>query len=263
MNALLVYGLLFKIALTASIVVIASVAVERSGPMLGAMIASLPTSGGAAFIILAWDHSPIFIAESATGALMSNAGVLALAIAFAVSAQRYSLSVALGIGLVCWFALLSLMRLYDWTMPAAISLNVAILGVAIPLGRRFRLPGSSKPVRTTVLDIAWRTALVAALVVAVTGLSNSIGAILSGVFSFFPVALVSFLIIIHRRLGPSSASNVAARFPSADIGLALAIIEVHYLAPVIGVWWSYLVAITLCIAWNAVLWVASRMWTSL
>ena len=46
------YGLLLKIVMTAGIVVAASVIVERSGPFIGALIAALPTAGGAAH-----DHS--------------------------------------------------------------------------------------------------------------------------------------------------------------------------------------------------------------
>ena len=47
------YGLALKMVMTATIVVIASVAVERSGPFTGALIAALPTAAGAAYIILA------------------------------------------------------------------------------------------------------------------------------------------------------------------------------------------------------------------
>ena len=47
-NSLLWYGLALKIAMTASIVVAASVVVERSGPFVGARIAALPAAGGAA-----------------------------------------------------------------------------------------------------------------------------------------------------------------------------------------------------------------------
>jgi hypothetical protein len=38
--------------MTASIVVAASVVVERSGPFIGSLIAALPTAGGPAIIIL-------------------------------------------------------------------------------------------------------------------------------------------------------------------------------------------------------------------
>jgi hypothetical protein len=50
------YGLALKMAMTAAIVVVASVAVERSGAFLGALIAALPTAAGAAYIILALEH---------------------------------------------------------------------------------------------------------------------------------------------------------------------------------------------------------------
>ena len=55
--------------MTAAIVVVASVAVERSGPFIGALIAALPTAAGAAYIILALEHTPAFIAASAVGSL--------------------------------------------------------------------------------------------------------------------------------------------------------------------------------------------------
>jgi hypothetical protein len=61
------YGLALKITMTASIVVVASVVVERSGPFIGSLIAALPTAGGAAMIILALEHTPQFIAQSAVG----------------------------------------------------------------------------------------------------------------------------------------------------------------------------------------------------
>ena len=57
-------GSLLKIAMTASIVVAASVVVERSGPFIGSLIAALPTAGGAAMIILALEHPPEFIRKA-------------------------------------------------------------------------------------------------------------------------------------------------------------------------------------------------------
>jgi hypothetical protein len=44
-------GLLLKIFMTTGIVVAASVVVDRSGPFIGALIASLPTVRGATLII--------------------------------------------------------------------------------------------------------------------------------------------------------------------------------------------------------------------
>jgi len=79
------FALLLKIAMTASIVVAASIVVERSGPFIGSLIASLPTAGGAAMIILAIDHPPAFIAQSAVGNLVSNALVAIFALTYTKS----------------------------------------------------------------------------------------------------------------------------------------------------------------------------------
>ena len=58
--------------MTAGIVVAASVVVERSGPFIGALIAALPTAGGAALIILAFEHPPAFIAASVVGSMVAD-----------------------------------------------------------------------------------------------------------------------------------------------------------------------------------------------
>ena len=77
MSPLLVFliDLAAKMVLTAFVVVVVSVMVERSGPFIGALIAALPTAAGAAYIILAFEHPPDFIAASAVGSIASSAGV--------------------------------------------------------------------------------------------------------------------------------------------------------------------------------------------
>ena len=81
--------------MTASIVVAASVIVERSGPFIGSLIAALPTAGGAAMIILALEHPPEFIAQSAVGSLIANAVCAFFALTYAALAQRRSLQFSL------------------------------------------------------------------------------------------------------------------------------------------------------------------------
>ena len=85
------YGLALKMAMTAAIVVIVSVAVERSGPFIGALIAALPTAAGAAYIILAIEHPPSFIAASAIGSVATSGAVSIFAATYAVLAQRHGL----------------------------------------------------------------------------------------------------------------------------------------------------------------------------
>ncbi len=252
--------LLLKIAMTAGIVVAASVVVERSGPFIGALIASLPTAGGAAMIILAWEHPPAFIAQSVIGSMVSIAISAVFALAYAALAQRRSLAVSLAGAFVVWFGPVFLSRLVPWTALSATLLTVVIFPVTIYLSRHLRDEGEAKAkVRLTRRDVAWRAGVVTLCVVLVTAASSAIGPYFSGVFAFFPVAMSSFFIILHSRLGGKAAASVAAHLQAPLIGLAPGFLAVHYLAEPLGVWWSYLIGLAIGVSWNALLWLA-RHW---
>ena len=256
--SMFVVGLLLKIALTASITVAASVVVERSGPFIGSLIASLPTAGGAAMIILAWEHPPAFIAQSAVGSIVSNAVVALFALTYAALAQRRSLAVSLGGAFLVWFAAAFLSRLVDWSAVTAMLLNAVVFPAAIYAGRSFRVTGAVKRVSLSSRDLAWRAGVVTLCVIAVTAASYSIGSFLSGLFAFFPVAMGSFFVILHPRIGGPAAASVAAHVQAPLIGLGLSLLAVHFLAEPVGVWWSYAIGLSIGIGWNALLWLARR-----
>ncbi len=252
-------GLLLKIAMTAGIVVAASVVVERSGPFVGSLVASLPTAGGAAMIILAWEHPPAFIAQSAVGSLVSNAMVAVFALAYAVLAQRNNLAVSLGGAYLVWFGAAYLTRYADWTPANAALLNAAVFPLTIYAGRRLRVPAAVRRVHLTAKDVAWRAGVVTLCVIVVTAASYSIGSFLSGLFAFFPVAMGSFFVILQPRLGGPAAASVAAHVQAPLIGLGLGLLAVHYLAEPVGVWWSYLTGLSIGIGWNALLWAVRNL----
>ena len=250
------YGLALKIAMTAGIVVAASVIVERSGPFIGALIAALPTAGGAALIILAWEHPPEFIANGMVGSLIANVAGAIFALTYATLAQRRPLAVSLPVALLVWLVVVFLSRLYPWTLASAAMLNVVVFPLTIWAGRNFRDDGAAKrKVELTGADVAWRAAVVTFVVIVVTAASHSIGPYFSGIFAFFPVAMSSFFIILHSRLGGPAAASVAAHVQLPLIGLSFGFIAVHYLAVPLGVWWSYLIGLGIGVAWNALLWV--------
>ena len=252
------YGLAPKTAMTAGIVVAASVIVERSGPFIGALIASLPTAGGAALIILAIEHPGAFIAQSAVGSMVSNAVCALFALSYAALAQRRSLPASLGLAYLVWFILAALTRLVEWTAPAAILLNAVVFPLTIFAGSQFRADGIARRVKLTGADLAWRAGVVTLCVVIVTAASSSIGSYLSGLFAFFPVAMGSFFIILHSRLGGPAAASVAAHVQAPLIGLGLGLIAVHFLAEPAGVWWSYLAGLCAVIGWNGLLWLVRQ-----
>ena len=247
--------LLLKIAMTAGIVVAASLIVERCGPFVGSMVAALPTAGGAALIILAMDHPPDFIAHSAIGSMVSNPIVAVFALTYAALAQRRSLPVSIGVAFLVWFVCAALSRLIDWTLPMALLLSAVVFPLTIIAGSRFRAENAAKTkVAFTARDLAWRAAVVTLSVVIVTAASSAIGSYFSGIFVFFPIAMGSYFVILHPRIGGPATASVAAHVQAPLIGLGLGLIAVRYLAETTGVWWSYAIGLVIAIAWNAALW---------
>ena len=68
--------LVLRMAITAAFVVTASIITERSGPVIGALIATLPISAGPSYVFLALDHDAAFIAEGALASLPINAATI-------------------------------------------------------------------------------------------------------------------------------------------------------------------------------------------
>jgi uncharacterized membrane protein (GlpM family) len=246
-------GFALKMVMTAAVVVVTSVAVERSGPFVGALIGALPTAAGAAYTILALEHPPAFIAASAIGSVAINGAVAIFAAVYAMLAQRHGLIVSLGGAAVVWFAIAAALRLVEWTPLTAVALNVVIYAVTIPLSWRFR--GSAGPVAfvRTRFDIPLR-ALTAALVVAVvTAASSSIRSFASGMFALFPIILGSSIVIMHPRIGGKATASMLAHTQLPLIGMVFGFLAVHYLVAPIGVWPALAVGLLVCLAWSGLL----------
>jgi len=247
------FGLALKMAMTAGVVVITSVAVERSGPFVGALIGALPTAAGAAYVILAFEQPPSFIAASAVGTTVATAAVAIFAAAYAALAQRHGLFVSLGAATLLWFAAVYAFRLVDWTPLGAVALNVGIYAVTIPLSRRYRtLSGPVRFVRTR-FDIPARALTAALVVAAVTTASSAIGSFASGMFAVFPIILGSSIVIMHPRIGGKATASMLAHAQLFLIGLGLGGIALHYLVAPIGVWAALAVALCVCLAWSGLL----------
>ena len=65
--------LALRMAITAAFVISASIITERSGPVIGALVATLPISAGPSYVFLALDHDAAFVAQGALASLPINA----------------------------------------------------------------------------------------------------------------------------------------------------------------------------------------------
>ena len=246
--------LALKMALTAFIVVIVSVTVERSGPFVGALIAALPTAAGAAYIILAFEHPPDFIAASAVGSAAAVATVSIFALSYTVLAQRHGLILSLGIAMAIWFVGAAALRFFDWTPLTACLLNVLVFGATVPLSWRYRTSGPPAKFLRTAYDIPLRAITAAIVVAVVTTASHSIGSFVSGVFAVFPIVMASSVVILHPRIGGKATASMFAHSQIALVGLWLGFLALHYLVAPVGVWLALLLALGVCVGWSFALW---------
>src|ERR1700709_340229 len=129
--------LILRMAVTAAFVVSASIITERSGPVIGALIATLPISAGPSYVFLALDHDASFIAEGALASLSINAATIFMGLTYVVLAQRRSALVSCGVAAAVWITLAALSRTVQWTLAGGLAVNAVTFAICLPLQRRF------------------------------------------------------------------------------------------------------------------------------
>src|SRR3982074_350956 len=124
--------LALRMAITAAFVVTACVITERSGPVIGAWVATLPISAGPSYVFLAIDHDAAFIAQGALASLPINAATIVMGTIYFALAARTGVAISLPAALLVWLACGVLVRSFHWTLAGGILANIAALAVCLP-----------------------------------------------------------------------------------------------------------------------------------
>jgi len=250
--------LLFRMAITAAFVVSASIITERSGPVIGALIATLPISSGPSYVFLALDHDAAFIAESALGSLPINAATIFLSLTYAVLAQRFSLWVSAGTAITVWLVLATIARHFEWTLLAGVIANAIAFAVCVPLMRPYMHVKKMPLIARRWYDIPLRASLVAMLVATVVTMAGWVGPRISGIIAVFPIVFTSLMLILHPRIGGVPTAAVIANGVWGLMGFGLAIAVTHVAALRFGSAIGLSLALATCIGWNLGLFWRSR-----
>jgi hypothetical protein len=245
--------LVLRMAITAAFVVSASFITERSGPVIGALVATLPISAGPSYVFLALDHGAAFIGEGALASLPINAATTFLGLTYVVLAQRRSALVSFAGAAAVWIALATLSRTIHWSLAGGIMANVITFAICLPLMRRFRHVRMPLITRRWY-DIPLRALLVSTLAATVTTLSGWVGPDLSGVIALFPVVFSSMILILHPRIGGPPTAAVIANSGWGMMGLGVAIAVLHVAASRFGSVIALSLALATCASWNLALW---------
>jgi hypothetical protein len=252
-DLLFLLSLAVKMAVTAAFVVLATFLAERAGPVVGGMIATLPIAAGPAYIFLALDHGPEFIADSALSSLVVNAANCVFAFVYTLLAQRRGLVMSVVPALLSWFAFASLSRALPWTTASAVAFNAAVLGFCLAIGNRLR------HVRMPLVTQRWydmplRAGMVALLVATVIGLSARVGPTITGMFAVFPIVLLSLTLILHPRIGGPAAGAVMSNTMLGLVGFSCTCLTVRLLAVPLGTAAALSMALAVSVGCNLAFW---------
>src|SRR5438477_5349848 len=245
--------LALRMAVTAAFVVSASVITERSGPVIGALIATLPISAGPSYVFLSLDHDAAFIAEGALASLPINAATIFLGLTYVVLAQRHSALVSAGVAVVVWIALASIIRSVPWSLAGGLIANAVAYAICVPLLARYRHV-KMPPIRRRWYDIPLRASLVATLVATVVTSSGWVGPKVSGIIALFPAVFTSLMLILHPRIGGPATAAVIANGGWGMMGFGIAIAVMHVTALRFGSAIALTLALATCMSWNIGLW---------
>jgi hypothetical protein len=244
-------GLVLKMVTSAAIVVAASLIVERAGPFLGAMVATLPVSAGPAYVFLAYEHDAAFIERSSLASLVVNAATAGFIAVYAGLAQRHRLVASLGGALGFWLVCAWLASRIPWSLPGAIALNAAAYGGAILATRRFlrtapRVQAGPRP----WWGIPMRALSVMALVAAVIAAGRLIGPQAAGMAALMPVVMTSLALILHPSIGGPATAAVMVNALMGMIGFTAAVVVLHLASVPWGTAAALWAALATCLVWN-------------
>ena len=234
---------LLSSAITAFVVVTASVLVERASPFIGAMVASLPIAASAAYVILAIQHPPDYIMQSAIGSITTMGVNAIFGLVYAALAWRHGFLLSLSGAFVVWFIGAYLIRLFEWTIVIALVFNVVSYVIAIALMYLYLSEPLTRRLEVRRIDIVTRAITVALFVGTLAILSRYIGSFVAGMLAIFPAVMGSFIIIMHRRIGGRATSFVLAQLQISGFALGLSFVPMYFGVQWFGVWWALLLAL--------------------
>jgi hypothetical protein len=249
--------LALRMAVAAAFVVVASIITERSGPVIGALIATLPISAGPSYVFLALDHDAAFIAEGALASLAINAATMFLSLTYVVLAQRQNAFVSIVGAMAVWVLLAALERRVHWSLTGGLIANAVAFAICLPLFRPFQ--HAKMPLITRRwYDIPLRASMVATLVATVVTLSGRVGSEVSGMIALVPIVLTSMMLILHPRIGGPATAALIANGGWGLMGFGLSFVVLHLAARPLGSAIALCLALATCLIWNLGLWEIGR-----
>jgi hypothetical protein len=241
--------LVVKLLLTAAIVVAASIATERAGPFIGALVVTLPVTFWPAYLFISLDHDTDFVAASALAGMVMHAVTGVLLLVYVIMAQRFRLLPSLAAALAAWVLLGVAAKEIEWSFPAAVMLNVVTYTAALWAVRGYR-HAVMPPTPRKWYDIPLRVGLVCVLMGIILLCSNWAGPVVTGFLAVFPISSCSAILILHPRIGGKATAAMVANGVRGMVGLAVAFAVLRLTIVPFGPVVALALMLIIPVAWN-------------
>jgi len=245
--------LLIKMMSAAGIVVGCSLIAERSGPLLAAMIATLPISIGPVLVFLALDHDATFISQAVFASMGANLATAAMVLVHVLMAQRHGTVASLGTALALWAVVATAMRFVQLPTVAIILASILAYGGLHHLFRPYLDIRPAAPPERLWYAIPLRAACVALLAGTVTVASSHVGSAWSGTLAALPVVFSSLIAMLQPLIGGPAMAAIVANSALGLMGFGVALAAVHAAAVPLGSWLALLIGLLISVGWNLAL----------
>jgi len=245
--------LLIKAIATALVVVLASVAAEKSGPFWGGLIACLPISAGPAYVLLGMSQEPAFIAHSALSSYASSTCTWVFLITFVRLAGRWPLWPSLLTAIGAWLAVAVVVTRVPWTLTSATIVNVVAFALALRFTPRIAIEGTGTTRVRKWHELPMRGVLVGMFVAFVVTASDVIGPAATGVAAVFPIAMSSLAVVIHPAFGIRGSAAALSSAVRPLLGIVSALATVYLIVPRWGIWPGLATGLAVSFMWPLLL----------
>jgi len=235
--------------LSATVVIVITVAAERYGTKAGGIIGTLPSTMVVAFILIAINNG-IDVASNAVAVVPAEMGINIMFLLMTAMLSRRSLSLAIVVALSVWAMLSSVLLLIELkNILLSLLIYVMFMIPSFLFLEFFKKTKSSKRVEIhyTLSKILVRGAL-AGTVVAIAVSLASIGAALSGIFSVFPAIFLSTMVIFVMEHGSDFAVAMAKSMTFGTPTIVAYATSIYFLYPFIGVACGTIISYTISLA---------------
>ncbi|MDF7775558.1 hypothetical protein P1X14_09900 [Sphingomonas sp. AOB5] len=243
-----------KVALTALVVVSATIVAERLKPIWAGILTTIPLSSGAAFVMLALSESPAFLSDAALAALVTSIAAYAYLAVFVSLAPRRAAFASVSAAFLTWLAFSTISYAFAWSLTAALLGNLLAYAACRIITRSAPDPHvAGRRASPTRRDLLLRGLAVGLLATVVSISGRYVGPTVAGTLAVFPMVYVTVAFIVHRRAGGAVAAATMGSAATPLVGVSLAFFTLAALATVTGSLAAMLAALAVTMLWPLML----------